>query len=68
MILPFVVTVTRRKRRLLDRSGATLRKRQRRFLRNESNRWLIVELLLFGIFAAISAWPIIRAIEALRLL
>lgn len=68
MISPFVVTVTRTKRRRIDRTGARLRKLQRKFLRNESLRSFIIELLLFGLLAAVSAWPIIRAIEALRLL
>ena len=41
---------------------------QREYLKDERVRWFVIELLLFGLLAALSAGPIICAIEALRLL
>jgi hypothetical protein len=66
MISPFVVTVMRTKRRSLDWSCAKFRRLQRELLQQESARLFVIELLIFGVLADVSAWPIMRAIEALR--
>ena len=69
MITPSVVTIVRVKKRPATRvSNVTLRKLQRESLRRESARWFVLELLAFGLLAALSVWPMIHAVEALRLL
>ena len=45
-----------------------MRKFQRKYFENEATRWFVIELLLFALLAAVSIWPMIHAIEALRLL
>ncbi len=37
-----------------------------KILRPEFVRWCVIEWLLFALLAAVSSWPILRAIEALR--
>ena len=56
---PNVVVVTRRR--------VSLRKSDEEF-KNELKWLFVIELLLFGLLAAISAWPMLHAAEALRLL
>ncbi len=64
MISPFTTTLTRTKQRRTAGSQKLLRK----YLRHERLWSFAVELFLFVLLAAISAWPIIQAIEALRML
>jgi hypothetical protein len=67
MISPFVVTVVRpRRRQARIRVRAVLLKPQRLSLRRESARLFVIELLCFVLLAIISAWPLLRALEALR--
>jgi hypothetical protein len=68
MTTPFTIAVVRTRKRRIDHSHTALWKRQRQYLQNDYIRWFVIELLLFGLLAAISAWPMIRAIEALRML
>jgi hypothetical protein len=56
---PYIVVVTR--------GRASIRKSGEEF-ENELKRSFFVELLLFGLLVAISAWPILQTAEALRLL
>lgn len=56
---PNVVVVTRRR--------VSLRKSDEEF-KTELKWSFVVELLLFGLLVAISAWPMLHAAEALRLL
>jgi hypothetical protein len=56
---PNVIVVTRRR--------ASIRKSGEEF-RNESKWSFVIELFLFGLLVVISAWPMIHAAEALRLL
>jgi len=56
---PNVVVVTRR-RTSLRKSGEEFK---------SELKWLfVIELLLFGLLAAISVWPMVHTAEALRLL
>ena len=64
MISPFTITLTRTKQRQTEDSQKLLRK----YLSQERLWSFVVELLIFVLIAAISAWPIIQAVEALRLL
>ena len=68
MISPFLTTVVRPRNRPPGRASATFRKLQRKCARNESIWMFLHELLLFGLLAAVSAWSVARAIEALRFL
>jgi hypothetical protein len=69
MTTPFLITVVRtRKRRPNKGPSANFREFQRKYFGNEAIRWFVIELFLFALLAAASAWPILRAIEALRLL
>jgi hypothetical protein len=63
LMKPRIIVVTRSK----NGRQASIRKSVEEF-KNESRWSLVVELLLFGLLAAISAWPMIHAAEALRLL
>ncbi|MBA3833695.1 MAG: hypothetical protein H0X34_17745 [Chthoniobacterales bacterium] len=68
MISPYAITVirTRRRRAFARCQTATFQKRLREFVRHESFWSFLIELLLFAVLAAISAWPMINAIKALR--
>jgi hypothetical protein len=70
MISPYAFAVVRTsKRRQAKRSSATIiRRLQRERLRNESIRWFVVELIFFGLLAALSAESLFRAFAALRFL
>lgn len=46
--------------------GASFREISREFLRSETPRHFVVELLLFGAIVAVSAWPLLALAEALR--
>jgi hypothetical protein len=69
MISPYAFTVVRTsKRRQAKRPSTTIRRLQRERLRNESIRWFVVELIFFGLLAALSAESLFRAFAALRFL
>lgn len=69
MLTPSVVTVVRTRKRPAARlSRATLWAQQREFLRRESTRWFLLEVLAFGMLLAISAWSLFHTVEAMRLL
>ena len=69
MTTPFCITVVRtRKRRPRNGGSADFWNFQRKYFGKESVRWLVIEWLLFALLAAASSWPILRAIEVLRLL
>jgi hypothetical protein len=69
MTTPFTITVVRtRKRRPRTGPSANLWKCQRKYFGNESIRWFVIKLFLLMLLVAVSTWPMIRAIEALRLL
>ena len=66
MTTPFLITVVRtRKRRPARAPSARFRRLQRQYLRDESFRWLVIELLCFGLLGAVSAWPLFQALKAL---
>jgi hypothetical protein len=60
---PNIVVVTRS----ANHPRPSIRKSGEEF-RNESKWSFVVELLLFGLLVAISAWPMVHTAEALRLL
>lgn len=70
MISPLALTLTRTKQRppINGRRTAASQKLLRKYLSQERIWSFVVELLLFGLLTAVSAWPIIQAVEALRLL
>jgi hypothetical protein len=66
MISPNIITVRR------IRKGVLLRRRSirdisRDYFGNEHVRFLVVELILFVIIAAVAIWPIVNAVEFIRL-
>jgi hypothetical protein len=65
---PFVIRVIRTRKRPPVSPVVSFRKFCRKSLSEESLRWSVVELILFGALAAASAWPIIRSFEAMRFL
>jgi hypothetical protein len=69
MLSPHVVTAIRTKGRpARKRPSPSLWKLRREYFDGEHIRWFFLELLLFVLLAAISVWPMIHAIEAMRLL
>ena len=69
MHLPYVITVVRRKKvESFDRRRRSMWKLSREYFRRESIWPFVVELLLFGLLVAISVWPMIDTVKALRLL
>ena len=65
---PFVIRVIRTRKRPPVNPVATFRKFCRKSLSEELLRWSVIELILFGVLAAVSAWPIIHALQAMRFL
>ena len=66
MISPYIITVPR------IRKGALLRHRSirdisRHYFRTEHARFLVVELILFVIITAVATWPIVNAVEFIKL-
>ena len=66
MISPNIITIRR------IRKGAVLRRRSirdisRDYFGTEHVRFLVVELILFVIMAAVSIWPIVNAVEFITL-
>ena len=66
MISPNVITVRRiRKTALLRRRS--IRDISRDYFGTEHLRFLVVELILFVIIAAMAIWPIVNAVEFIKL-
>ena len=65
MISPNIITVRRiRKAALLRRRS--IRDISRDYFRTEHVRLLVVELILFAIMAAVAIWPIVNAVEFIK--
>ncbi len=66
MISPNIITVRRiRKAALLRRRS--IRDISRDYFGTEHIRFLVVESILFAIMAAVAIWPIVNAVEIIRL-
>jgi len=66
MISPNIITVRRiRKAALLRRRS--IRDISRDYFGTEHLRFLVVELILFVIMAAMAIWPIVNAVEFIKL-
>jgi hypothetical protein len=66
MISPSIITVRRiRKSALLRRRS--IRDISRDFFGNEHVRFLVVETIIFAIIAAAAIWPIVNAVEFIKL-
>jgi hypothetical protein len=66
MISPNIITVRRiRKAALLRRRS--IRDISRDYFRTEYFRFLVVEVILFVIMAAAAIWPIVNAVELIKL-
>ena len=66
MISPSIITVRRiRKAALLRRRS--IRDISRDYFGTEHVRFLVVELILFAIMAAVAIWPIMNVVEFIRL-
>lgn len=69
MITPSVNTLMQTKRPSVRRnSQAALRRRQRHIWQEESLRWFVIELLVFGVLLAVSILPMVHAVRAFRFL
>jgi len=66
MISPNIITVRRiRKAALLRRRS--IRDISRDYFGTEYVRFLVVESILFAIMAAVAIWPIVNAVEVIKL-
>ena len=66
MISPNIITVRRfRKTALLRRRS--IRDISRHYFRTEHGRFLVLESILFAILAAVAIWPIVNAVEFIKL-
>ena len=66
MISPNIITVRRfRKTALLRRRS--IRDISRHYFRTEHVRFLVLESILFAIMAATAIWPIVNAVEFIKL-
>ena len=66
MISPNIITVRRiRKAALLRRRS--IRDISRDYFGNEHFRFLVVEVIIFVIMAAVAIWPIVNAVEFIKL-
>ena len=66
MISPNIITVCRiKKAPLLQRRS--IRDISRDYFGNEHLRFLVVEVVLFVIIAAMAIWPIVNAVEFIKL-
>jgi hypothetical protein len=66
MISPNIITVRRiRKAALLRRRS--MRDISRDYFGNEHLRFLVVEVIIFVIMAAVAIWPIVNAVEFIKL-
>jgi hypothetical protein len=65
MISPNIITVRRVRKAVLLRRRS-IRDISRDYFGTEYLRFLVVELILFVIMAAMAIWPIVNAVEAVR--
>ena len=66
---PYIVTIIRRrKHEPRNRRSPSIRGLSQEYFRTECIWSFVIELLLFGLLVAISLWPIIDTVKALRLL
>jgi hypothetical protein len=66
MISPYIITVPRIRKTVLLRRRS-IRDISRHYFRTEHVRFLVVELILFVIMAAVAIWPILNAVEFIKL-
>ena len=66
MISPNIITVCRIKKAALLRRRS-IRDISRDYFGTEHVRFLVVELILFAIIAAVAIWPIVNAVEFIKL-
>ena len=66
MISPNIITVRRIKKAALLRRRS-IRDISRDYFGNEHLRFLVVEVILFVIIAAVAIWPIVNAVEFIKL-
>ena len=66
MISPTIITV-RRVRKTVPLRRRSIRDISRHYFRTEHVRFLVVESLLFAIMAAVAIWPIVNAVEFIKL-
>ena len=66
MISPNIITVCRIKKAPLLRRRS-IRDISRDYFGNEHVRFLVVEVILFVIMAAMAIWPIVNAVEVIKL-
>ena len=66
MISPNIITVRRIKKAALLRRRS-IRDISRDYFGNEHLRFLVVEVILFVIMAAMAIWPIVNAVEVIKL-
>ena len=66
MISPNIITIRRIKKAALLRRRS-IRDISRNYFGNEHLRFLVVEVILFVIMAAAAIWPIVNAVEFIRL-
>ena len=66
MISPSIITVRRIKKAALLRRRS-IRDISRDYFGNEHLRFLVVEVILFVIMAAMAIWPIVNAVKYIKL-
>jgi len=66
MISPTIITV-RRVRKSVRLQRRSIRDISRHYFRTEHVRFLVVELILFAIMAAVAIWPIMNVVEFIKL-
>ena len=66
MISPTIITV-RRVRKTVRLRRRSIRDISRDYFRTEHVRFLVVELILFAIMAAVAIWPIMNVVEFIKL-
>ena len=66
MISPNIITV-RRIRKTVLRRRRSIRDISRDYFGTEHLRFLVVEVILFVIMAAVAIWPIVNAVEFIKL-
>ena len=66
MISPNIITIRRIPKAALLRRRS-IRDISRNYFGNEHLRFLVVEVILFVIMAAVAIWPIVNAVEFIKL-
>jgi hypothetical protein len=66
MISPNIITV-RRVRKTVRLRRRSIRDISRHYFRTEHVRFMVVELILFAIMAAVAIWPIMNVVEFIKL-